>query len=94
MADQPDQQAIFFHELSLAHRLLSQQRHDKRTLYGLHAPEVECISKDKVRKPGAGFRAVRRGDSRGPVNNQNAAVLSQRDGQVRFNPGFVQLAGH
>jgi len=37
--------------LQLAHRLLKQQRHDKRKLYSLHAPEVECISKGKVRKP-------------------------------------------
>ncbi len=50
-ADQPDQQAIFAQELALAHRLLKQQRHDKRKLYSLHAPEVECISKGKVRKP-------------------------------------------
>ena len=50
-AGQPDQQAVFAHELALAHRLLKQQRHDKRKLYNLHAPEVECISKGKVRKP-------------------------------------------
>lgn len=51
IADQPDQQAVFSHELALAHRLLKQQRHDKRKLYSLHAPEVECMSKGKVRKP-------------------------------------------
>ena len=51
ITDQPVQQAVFAHELALAHRLLKQQRHDKRKLYSLHAPEVECISKGKVRKP-------------------------------------------
>jgi IS5 family transposase len=51
IADQSDHQAAFANELQLAHRLLKQQRHDKRKLYSLHAPEVECISKGKVRKP-------------------------------------------
>ena len=49
-ADRPDQQAIFSHELALTHQLLKQQRHDKRKLYSLHAPEVECIRKGKMRK--------------------------------------------
>ena len=43
-ADQPDQQAIFAHELALAHRLLKQQRYDKRKLYSLHAPEFVLAS--------------------------------------------------
>jgi len=51
IADHPDHQVAFANELQLAHRLLKQQRHDKRKLYSLHAPEVECISKGKVRKP-------------------------------------------
>lgn len=51
IGDHPDHQAAFANELQLAHRLLKQQRHDKRKLYSLHAPEVECISKGKVRKP-------------------------------------------
>lgn len=50
-ADNPEQQAAFANELALAHRLLRQQRQDKRKLYSLHAPQVECISKGKVRKP-------------------------------------------
>jgi transposase, IS5 family len=29
----------------------AQQRQDKNKLYALHAPEVECIGKAKVRKP-------------------------------------------
>jgi IS5 family transposase len=37
-------------ELAIAQRLLKQQRHDKRKLYSLHAPEVECIAKGKVHK--------------------------------------------
>ena len=51
IANNSDQQAAFANELQLAHRLLKQQRHDRRKLYSLHAPEVECISKGKVRKP-------------------------------------------
>lgn len=37
--------------LERAERIRSQQRHDKNKLYALHAPEVECISKGKARKP-------------------------------------------
>ena len=37
--------------LARAERIRTQQRHDKNKLYALHAPEVECISKGKVRKP-------------------------------------------
>lgn len=32
-------------------RILSQKQKDKNKLYALHAPEVECISKGKARKP-------------------------------------------
>jgi len=34
--------------LERAERIRTQQRHDKNKLYGLHAPEVECISKGKA----------------------------------------------
>jgi IS5 family transposase len=37
--------------LERAERIRSQRRHDKNKLYALHAPEVECISKGKARKP-------------------------------------------
>ena len=37
--------------LARAERIRTQQRHDKNKLYALHAPEVECISKGKARKP-------------------------------------------
>ena len=37
--------------LKRAERIRTQQRHDKNKLYALHAPEVECISKGKARKP-------------------------------------------
>lgn len=37
--------------LAKVQRLLSQQRTDKNKLYSLHAPEVECIAKGKVRHP-------------------------------------------
>lgn len=32
-------------------KLLAQQRTDKNKLYSMHAPEVECIAKGKVRQP-------------------------------------------
>ena len=38
-------------ELSLAKQILNQKPKDKNKLYSLHAPEVECISKGKSRKP-------------------------------------------
>jgi len=34
-----------------AERIRTQKRHDKKKLYALHAPEVECIGKGKARKP-------------------------------------------
>ena len=37
--------------LERAERIRTQQRHSKNKLYALHAPEVECISKGKARKP-------------------------------------------
>ena len=37
--------------LERAERVRTQQRHDKKKLYALHAPEVECIGKGKARKP-------------------------------------------
>ena len=37
--------------LERAERVRTQERHDKNKLYALHAPEVECIGKGKVRKP-------------------------------------------
>ena len=45
---QPDEQLAEL--LAKAKRLLMQQRHDKKKLYSLHAPEVECIGKGKVHK--------------------------------------------
>lgn len=39
------------HELAMAKRLLTQKVKDKKKLYSLHAPEVECISKGKSKKP-------------------------------------------
>ncbi len=50
ITDNPAQQAVFAAELALAKRLLAQGKQDKRKLYSLHAPEVECISKGKVHK--------------------------------------------
>ncbi len=38
-------------KLEVAKRLHAQQRDSKNKLYALHAPEVECIAKGKVRKP-------------------------------------------
>jgi IS5 family transposase len=36
--------------LRMSKRLLAQGRHDKKKLYSVHAPEVECISKGKIHK--------------------------------------------
>ena len=40
---------IFATKLIQAKRLLSQQRTDKKKLYSLHEPDVDCISKGKAR---------------------------------------------
>lgn len=37
--------------LARVRRLLEQKNNDKNKLYSQHAPEVECISKGKVRQP-------------------------------------------
>ena len=37
--------------LALAERIHTQQRHDKKKVYSVHAPEVECIAKGKAHKP-------------------------------------------
>ncbi len=44
-----DLQAAFKIALERVDRLLAQKREDKRKLYALHAPEVECIGKGKAR---------------------------------------------
>ena len=49
-ASNPTLQGQFAEELSLAHRLLKQQLHDRNKLYSLHAPEVECLAKGKAHK--------------------------------------------
>ena len=36
--------------LSVAKRIHAQKRHDKRKVYSVHAPEVECIAKGKAHK--------------------------------------------
>ena len=46
----PDLHGEFHEELTLAEQLLTQERHSKKKLYSLHAPEVECIAKGKVHK--------------------------------------------
>ncbi len=43
-------QAAFAESMALTKRLLDQQRNDKKKLYALHAPEVECIAKGKAHK--------------------------------------------
>jgi len=48
----PEPQRDALHELlARVRRLLTQRTDDKNKLYALHAPEVECISKGKARKP-------------------------------------------
>jgi IS5 family transposase len=41
---------IFAQELQLAHHLCSRQKHDKKKIYSLHEPHVDCISKGKAHK--------------------------------------------
>ena len=48
IAGEAELQAVFADELTLAKRLLKQQKTDRNKLYSLHAPEVECISKGKA----------------------------------------------
>ena len=51
LTEQPKSvQAAFAESMALTKRLLHQQRHDKKKLYALHAPEVECLAKGKVHK--------------------------------------------
>lgn len=51
LCDQPASvQAAFAEPMALTKRLLAQQRHDKKKLYSMHAPEVECIAKGKAHK--------------------------------------------
>jgi len=50
IASRPELAVDFEKLLSLSHRLLAQQRHDKNKLYSIHAPEVCCISKGKAHK--------------------------------------------
>lgn len=44
-------QAMLTLWLDRAERIATQQQKDKNKLYALHAPEVECISKGKAKKP-------------------------------------------
>ena len=37
--------------LETAHRIYTQQRHDKNKIYSVHEPGVECIAKGKAGKP-------------------------------------------
>jgi transposase, IS5 family len=50
LVSRPDLADRFAEPLALIARLLAQQRTDKRKLYALHAPEVECLSKGKIGK--------------------------------------------
>lgn len=50
IAGQSVLEAHFGELLAAAERLLAQQPTDKRKLYSLHAPEVECIAKGKAHK--------------------------------------------
>lgn len=42
--------AVFAQALTLAERVLAQQRADRGKVYSVHAPEVECIAKGKTHK--------------------------------------------
>ena len=51
LTEQPESvQTAFAESMALTKRLLEQLRHDKKKLYALHAPEVECIAKGKAHK--------------------------------------------
>jgi len=47
---QPELQVKFTDLLEKTERLLKQKKDDKKKLYSLHAPEVECIAKGKAHK--------------------------------------------
>lgn len=49
--DSLELQEAFASSLSLAHRLLGQEKKSSQKLYSLHAPEAYCISKGKAAKP-------------------------------------------
>ena len=50
IAKNAEHQALFANELAMARRLLTQKKTDKKKLYSLHAPEVECLAKGKAHK--------------------------------------------
>ena len=50
IADNKTLQKEFEPFLSMADRLLTQKKEDKKKLYSLHAPEAECIAKGKAHK--------------------------------------------
>jgi len=50
ISNKPGLRFYFDDELSLARRLLTQEKHSKNKLYSLHAPEVECLCKGKAHK--------------------------------------------
>lgn len=46
----PELRPVFADLLGRVEKLLHQQRNDKKKLYSMHAPEVECIGKGKAHK--------------------------------------------
>lgn len=48
--DRVPPESVLHQLLERAQRIHDQQRHDKKKLYSMHAPEVECISKGKAHK--------------------------------------------
>jgi len=50
LAVRPGLAQHFAQPLALIERLLAQQKNDRRKLYALHAPEVECLAKGKAHK--------------------------------------------
>ena len=75
-ADWPTLPGTLIHEITLAKRLQAQQPKRSNKLYSLHAPEVECISKDKAQK-------------RYEFDVKVGVVASLR---TPFHPGGAQLA--
>jgi IS5 family transposase len=46
----PSIKPFFANELAMARHLLTQKKTDKKKLYSLHAPEVECLAKGEAHK--------------------------------------------
>mgnify|MGYP003406829855 FL=1 len=76
--------------LQKVERLLKQQPQDSHKLYSLHAPEVECISKGKLRQPYEfGVKvSVMTTHKEGLVVGMRSLPGNPYDGHTLLTPGF------